>query len=86
MPINTGLPMPEEEKTSIWWPDYVPTGKESHAVTHSMGYNEALPPDLDKLPKEVQERLKARYRFLGIKLRHDLDVTIPLSRETLDLP
>jgi len=46
-----------------------------------------LPANFDSLPKEEQERLKARYRFLGIRLRGDVvGRTTPLTRQTLDVP
>ncbi len=45
------------------------------------------PANFDELPVEEQEKIKAKYRFMGIRLRSDIkDKTIPLTRETLDIP
>ena len=39
------------------------------------------------LPVAEQERLLARYRFRGVRLRSDIkDRTVPISRETIDIP
>lgn len=38
------------------------------------------------LPKEQQEFLKNRYRYGGIRLRSDIDKSIPLSKRTMDIP
>jgi hypothetical protein len=39
------------------------------------------------LPEEELEKMRARYRYMGIRLRHDLgDEVVPISRETMDLP
>lgn len=46
-----------------------------------------IPDNFDELPKEEQDRIMGRYRYMGIRLNSDLkDQTIPLTRQTLDLP
>lgn len=48
---------------------------------------EAIPGFAD-LPPEEQERIRLRYRFMGIRLRKDLEKSgsVPIARETMDLP
>lgn len=39
------------------------------------------------LPKDQQEILANRYKYQGIRLRSDIkDKTVPLTRQTLDIP
>lgn len=72
---------------SVWAPDYLPSGNEHHATTMRMDYNQGIPPNFDELPPEEQERIKQRYRYLGIKMRSDIkDKTIPIQKETMDIP
>jgi len=52
-----------------------------------MDYNQGIPPNFDELPPEEQERIKQRYQYLGIKMRSDIkDKTIPIQKETMDIP
>ena len=45
------------------------------------------PENFDQLPKEEQERIASQYRFQGIRMRSDIkNKTVPLSRETMDIP
>ena len=40
----------------------------------------------EDLPPEEQERIKGRYRFMGIRLRHDLSFdAVPISKQTMDI-
>jgi hypothetical protein len=86
MPINQNLPMPEEEGVDIFLPDVHPDDEFVFPPTFQQDYNVGIPPNIDELPPEVQEKLRGQYRFGGIKLRGDLrDETIPLSRDTMDI-
>lgn len=58
-----------------------------HPVTIAMEIPDEIPDNFDELPAEEQERIKNRIRFRGIRLRSDIDGdTVPITRETLDLP
>jgi hypothetical protein len=87
MPINPSEPFPEEPKKDIFFPDVHPDDSFEHAATHRQGYNIGIPDNFDELPPKEQELLRAQYRFGGIKLRGDIrDETIPVTRETMDIP
>lgn len=45
-----------------------------------------IPYNFKTLPQDEQDRIMARLRFRGIRLRSDLTDTVPLTRETLDIP
>ena len=47
-----------------------------------------LPDNFASLSKDQQDYYKARYRFLGMRLRADVigGRKIPLTRDTLDIP
>ena len=46
----------------------------------------AVIPGFDDLPKEEQEKIKGRYRFMGIRLRHDLSFdAVPINRGTMEI-
>lgn len=43
-------------------------------------------PGFEDLPPEEQEKIKARYRFWGIRLRNDLrDFAVPVGKETMEI-
>jgi hypothetical protein len=46
-----------------------------------------LPRNLQELPQQEREHLVGRYRFMGVRLRQDLNQfqTVPISRKTLEL-
>ena len=45
------------------------------------------PGDFKKLPKDQQDQLTMKYRYGAIRCRADIkDKTIPLSKQTLDIP
>jgi hypothetical protein len=83
--IVTGLPVPQPEKPNIYAPD-VNGPIPADVPTLMMSYPVAIPPNFDELSKEEQELLMAQYRFNGIPCRPDLPGTIPITRETLDIP
>ena len=45
-------------------------------------------PGFEDLPPEEQARIVGKYRFFGIRLRQDLakNATVPIKRETMELP
>ena len=43
-------------------------------------------PNWDELTPEEQAVIIGRYRYMGIRLRHDIDGTVPIRRETMELP
>lgn len=87
MPVTIGASIPEpDEPVSDLVPDYVADTPPPIRVIIAMEDLDDWS-NFDQLPVEEQERLKARYRFMGIRLRHDIkDRTIPLTKETLDIP
>ena len=44
-------------------------------------------PNFDQLPPDVRKRIAERYRFMGIRLRTDLEKNsvVPLGRETMEI-
>lgn len=88
MPVRVGaqIPVPQENKADII-PDVKTDVPLVHAALISMETPLEWPLNFDELPTEEQEKIKARYRFLGIRCRADIkDRTIPMNRETMDLP
>ena len=90
MPVSVGqsIPVPKEDLSDVL-PDVVTAdGKPlTFAPTFWTEMPLVWPANFNQLPKEEQERIKNQYRFGGIKLRWDIkDKTIPISKETLDLP
>jgi len=83
--VVTGQPMPEAEVPDPYWPDVNGPIPDTPA-TLMMSYSVAIPPNFDDLPEEEQRLLMAQYRFGGIPCRPDLGGTIPITRDTLDIP
>ena len=80
-------------------PDIVMDGKTGYAAAESLPahatYQTSMPfhgipktvEEWNKLPPEEQKRLRDLYRATGIPCRSDIrDRTIPISRQTMDLP
>ena len=85
MPIQPGCALPQPPAGLL--PDVNPWDVFSHPTLISMENSEGIPDDFDQLPVEEQERIKARLRFLGIRLRSDVKgKTVPLARRTIDIP
>lgn len=85
MPVSIGVKIPVPERSIV---DIVPDAVTDKPliVTFTVQPLDAWPADFDSLPLEEQERLKNRYRFLGIRMRGDLGyLTIPRSKETMDI-
>ena len=83
--IIMGRPIPTPAKPNIYAPDCngpIP----ADVPTLMMSYAVAIPPNFDELPPEEQELLKAQYQYGGIPCRPDIKLTIPITRETLDIP
>lgn len=80
MPINAGEPFPEQS-------NLFPQPELTHAATFALEDPIVLPENFNELSPEEQERIKARLRFMGIRLRSDLKFeTVTLTKETLDIP
>ena len=92
MPVNIGQTIPvREQPYADIVPDIVTSEGRGIGLVNAATFDteEPLiwPANFDQLPIEEQERIKARYRFQGIKCRRDIrDRTIPISKETLDIP
>jgi len=90
MPVKIGQQIPEPvEPTADLVPDVVTSDGKPLPIAAMFSLEQLLefPANFDALPLEEQERIKARYRFLGIRMRHDIkDRTIPISRDTVDIP
>jgi len=89
MPVNIGADyhQPVKGVPNDVLPDIKTDVPLQHAAIISIESPLEWPANFDDLPIEEQERIKARYRFMGIRLRSDIkDKTIPLTKETLDIP
>lgn len=91
MPVSIGQQIPQvKENTADITPAYQlgPNDKPLiHKVLISMEDPLTWPADFYSWSKEEQEKFISKYRFQGIRLRSDIkDKTIPLSRETMDIP
>lgn len=90
MPVTIGQSIPQTtEDLSDTLPDVVTVdGKPlTFAPTFWTAMPLVWPANFDQLPKEEQEKIKNQYKFGGIKLRFDIkDSTVPITRETLDIP
>lgn len=87
MPINKNPPYPQARQVDIFAPDIRADDNIVTPADFSQEQPDFIPANFKSLPPEEQERIKARMRFRGIRLRSDLEnERIPLSRETLDIP
>ena len=89
MPVSIGEDLHEPEEPTA---DLVPAGnfeggeRPAFVPLIAMEMPFGLPENFYSLPVAEQEAIKAKYRFMGIRMRHDIrDRTIPLSRETMDI-
>jgi hypothetical protein len=88
MPVQIGqqVPIPKPALAEIK-PDHNFETQPDSVPFIYMELNEGIGPNFDQLPPEEQERLKAKYRYGGIRLRNDIkDKTVPIGRETMDIP
>ncbi len=84
MPVSfVGPPI---DYRSIYNDTLVITQMPIHRVTIASEMQDYIPDNFDQLPVEEQERIKARLRFMGIRLRGDVEEPIKLNKQTLDLP
>lgn len=90
MPVKGGgtnqLP---ENTTNIWNPDVHPDDVILTPPIFAMAVSDGdiSPADVANLTPEEIEKKKARYKYLGIRCRHDLkEETVPITRETMELP
>jgi hypothetical protein len=86
MPVSIGVDLHIPPPSTV---ELVPDAISDNPLiaTFSVQPLDEWPADFDSLTPEEQKRLKDRYRFLGIRLRGDLDyLTIPLTKETHDVP
>lgn len=87
MPVSIGNALPKADNLNEYIPDVVSDTPIIVAATHSMTYQEGIPPNFDELTEEEQERIKQVYRFQGMKLRSDIrHTTIPLLKEEMSVP
>lgn len=89
MPVSAASP-PDRRQPSALAPDIRPGEVFDSPCLIQMETPEqqgTLPENFFSLTKEQQEYYKARYRFLGIRIRGDVvGGTTPLTRQTLDVP
>lgn len=90
MPVKIGadyhIPPPP---TADIAPDVVTSDGKPLIVAATISTEQPLefPANFDALTDEEKKTFMDRYRFQGIRLRSDIkDRTIPLTKETLDLP
>lgn len=88
MPVSIGQIIPEPEEPIADLVADVRTDVPLDFVPlFSMEQAFGFPTNFAELPKAEQDAIIAKYRFQGIRCRHDItDRTIPRSRETMDLP
>lgn len=90
MPVSIGqdLHLPEQPIADIA-PDIVTDDGKPLIFAATIATEQPLefPADFDALTDEEKRLFMDRYRFGGIRCRADIkDRTIPLTKETLDLP
>ncbi len=86
MPVSRVGP-PVVAAVDVFAPDKTDDSVFQVPVTFALETPEKVPDNMADLPLEEQQRIINRLKFMGIRCRHDLrDFTIPLSRETLDIP
>jgi hypothetical protein len=84
--VVTGQPVPTPPPVDIFAADIAPGSVVPIPPTFATEQPLTFPENFDELPIEEQEKIKALYRFHGIRLRSDIKgKTVPVSRETLDL-
>lgn len=90
MPVQIGqdLHLPEQPYVDLV-PDVVTDDGKPLVVAATISTEQPLefPADFDALTEEEKRIFMDKYRFGGIRCRSDIkDRTIPLTKETLDLP
>jgi len=79
--------VPREPPVDIFAPDVAPGSSIITPPTFATEPLLVIPANFDELPPAEQARILSRFRFGGIKCRPDIkDKTIPITRETLDIP
>ena len=88
MPIKIGQIIPVAiQPTADITPDVVTDVPLDFVPTIDMEKPFELPANFDELSAEEQNAINLKYRFMGIRLKSSIrDRTIPLSKETMDLP
>lgn len=88
MPVKIGQKLPDPPPIPL---DVVPDIRTDVPLDFvplfSMEWPLIWPGNFDKLPAAEQKKIMDQYRFQGIRCRSDIkDKTIPISKETLDIP
>ena len=86
MPINPLRASDYYQAPQDIGPDIRPDDNITVPVTIAMETIDVIPANFDQLTPEEQEHIKNRIRFRGIRLRGDLDNSVILTRETMDIP
>lgn len=84
MPIRVNVPMPSHQ-IDAYAPDVHETDNVVVPVLIAQETPNVLPDNFNELSPEEQEKIITRYRYGGIRCRHDINDQIPVSRETLDI-
>jgi hypothetical protein len=84
MPILVSVPMPYY-RIDAYAPDVHETDHLLVPVMISQETPNVLPNNFNELPADEKARIVARYRYGGIRCRHDINDQIPVSKETLDI-
>ena len=93
MPIITGGAEQLPKKQTVNLPDLQDpyTGLDKMPIrptlaTEIPNNSPAVIEGFDDLPPEEQEKIKGRYRYMGIRLRPDLrDQPVPIQRQTMEI-
>lgn len=93
MPIITGGSEQLPQKQTVNLPDLQDPYTTPEALPIRATFSTEIPNNspadiegFDELPPEEQERIKGRYRYMGIRLRSDLrDQSVPIGRETMEI-
>ena len=84
MPIRVNVSMPYYV-IDAYAPDVHETDHLLTPVLISQETPNVLPNNFNELSPEEQAKIVTRYKYGGIRCRHDLNDQVPVSRETIDI-